>query len=324
MTEKNLLAGGVRPRSARQPNIFARIWAELKKNHALYVLLSLPVAILIIFKYVPMYGVQIAFRNYKPAKGVTGSDWVGWKYFIKYFDSMQFWPLIRNTLSINLYSLATFPLSLILALLLNYIPSKGYRKTVQMVSYAPHFISTVVMCGMLLTFMDVRTGMINEVIKVFGGKPVNFMGTPAYFYSVYVWSGVWQGVGYSSIIYISALSGIAPELHEAAIVDGANILKRIWHVDIPGILPTFCILLIMQCGNIMNIGFEKILLLQNNLNKPISDVIATYTYNIGLNSSTMPQYSYASAIGLFSNVVNMVLLVTVNAITKKLSGNGLF
>ena len=148
MTEKNLLAGGVRPRSARQPNIFARIWAELKKNHALYVLLILPVAVLIIFKYVPMYGVQIAFRNYKPAKGVTGSDWVGWKYFIKYFDSMQFWPLIRNTLSINLYSLGTFPLSLILALLLNYIPSKAYRKTVQMVSYAPHFISTVVMCGM--------------------------------------------------------------------------------------------------------------------------------------------------------------------------------
>ena len=323
MTEKNLLAGGVRPRSARQPNLFARIWSELKKNHALYVLLILPVAVLIIFKYVPMHGVQIAFRNYKPARGIYGSDWVGLKYFSKYFGSMQFWPLIRNTLSINLYSLATFPLSLILALLLNYIPSKAYRKTVQMVSYAPHFISTVVMCGMLLTFLDVRTGMVNEIIKVFGGKAVNFMGTPSYFYHIYIWSGVWQGVGYGSIIYISALSGIPVELHEAAIVDGASILKRIWHVDLPGVLPTVCILLIMRCGDILDVGFEKIMLLQNSLNKPISDVISVYTYNMGINSS-MPQYSYASAIGLFSNVINMLMLILANTIVDKINGNGLF
>ena len=322
MAEKNLIAGR-QPVLRRQPNLFARIWAELKKNNALYVLLILPVAVLIIFKYVPMHGVQIAFRNYKPARGIYGSDWVGLKYFSKYFGSMQFWPLIRNTLSINLYSLATFPLSLILALLLNYIPSKGYRKTVQMVSYAPHFISTVVMCGMLLTFLDVRTGMVNEIIKVFGGKSVNFMGTPSYFYSIYIWSGVWQGVGYGSIIYISALSGIPVELHEAAIVDGASILKRIWHVDLPGVLPTVCILLIMRCGDILDVGFEKIMLLQNSLNKPISDVISVYTYNMGINSS-MPQYSYASAIGLFSNVINMLMLILANTIVDKINGNGLF
>lgn len=309
--------------AGRRTPLGKRLWLELKKNHALYVLLILPVLLLIIFKYVPMHGVQIAFRNYKPAKGVYGSDWVGMKYFIKYFNSMQFWPLIRNTLSINLYSLATFPLSLILALLLNYIPSKGYRKTVQMVSYAPHFISTVVMCGMLLTFMDVRTGMINEILKVLGFAPINFMGTPSYFYSIYVWSGVWQGVGYGSIIYISALSGIPPELHEAAIVDGASILKRIWHVDIPGVLPTLCILLIMRCGDILDIGFEKIMLLQNSLNKPISDVISVYTYNLGINSS-IPQYSYASAIGLFSNVINMLLLLLANTVVNKINGNGLF
>ena len=321
MAEKNLIAG--RQPVRRRPNLFARIWAELKKNHALYVLLILPVAVLIIFKYVPMHGVQIAFRNYKPARGIYGSDWVGLKYFSKYFGSMQFWPLIRNTLSINLYSLGTFPLSLILALLLNYIPSKAYRKTVQMVSYAPHFISTVVMCGMVLTFLDVRTGMINEIIKVFGGKAVNFMGVPSYFYHIYIWSGVWQGVGYGSIIYISALSGIPVELHEAAIVDGASILKRIWHVDIPGVLPTVCILLIMRCGDILDVGFEKIMLLQNNLNQPISDVISVYTYNMGINSN-MPQYSYASAIGLFSNVINMLMLLLANTIVNKINGNGLF
>ena len=322
MAEKNLIAGR-QPVLRRQPNLFARIWAELKKNHALYVLLILPVAVLIIFKYVPMYGVQIAFRNYKPARGIYGSDWVGLKYFGKYISSMQFWPLIRNTLSINLYSLATFPFSLILALLLNYVPSKAYRKTVQMVSYAPHFISTVVMCGMVLTFLDVRTGMINEIIKVFGGKPVNFMGKPSYFYHIYIWSGVWQGVGYGSIIYISALSGIPVELHEAAIVDGASILKRIWHVDLPGVLPTVCILLIMRCGDILDVGFEKIMLLQNSLNKPISDVISVYTYNLGINSN-MPQYSYASAIGLFSNVINMLMLFLANTIVNKINGHGLF
>lgn len=325
MAEKNLNAEGVPTACARlRPGLLVRLGRELKRNNALYVLILVPLAVLILFKYVPMHGVQIAFRNYKPARGIYGSEWVGWKYFQKFFSSNQFWPLIRNTLSINLYSLATFPLALILALLLNYLPSKFFRKTVQMVSYAPHFISTVVMCGMLLQFLDVRSGLVNELIKLLGGKAVNFMGTPAYFYSIYVWSDVWQGLGYSSIIYIAALAGVAPDLHEAAIVDGANIWKRIWYVDIPGVLPTFCILLIMRCGSLMSIGFEKILLLQNNINKPISDVIATYTYSIGLNTTSIPQYSYASAIGLFSNVINMVMLCIVNTVSKRLSGNGLF
>lgn len=308
----------------RRPTFWKQLLWEFKHNHALYVLVLLPLVILILFRYVPMYGVQIAFRNYKAVHGVNGSEWVGLKYFVKFFTSINCWPLIRNTLSINLYSLATFPLALILALLLNYIPSHRYRKTVQLVSYAPHFISTVVMCGMLLQFLDVRTGMINEVLKIFGIEPINFMGTPSYFYDIYVWSGVWQSLGYSSIMYIAALAGISPDLHEAAVVDGANIIQRIWHVDIPGVLPTFCILLIMRTGSILNIGYEKILLLQNNLNKPISDVIATYTYQIGLNSSGIPQYSYGAAIGLFSNIINMAILLLVNNITKRLSGNGLF
>ena len=319
MTKPAPQAGG-KKRTLRE-----RIAREWKEHYALYILMILPMAVLILFKYVPMYGVQIAFRDYKPVRGVTGSAWVGLKYFNKFFSSSMFWPLIRNTLSINLYLLATFPLALILALLLNYLPSRRFAKVVQMVSYAPHFISTVVMVGMLLQFLDPRTGVINILLRALGFSSINFMGQPSYFYSIYVWSDVWQTLGYSSIIYISALSGISPELHEAAVVDGASILQRIWHVDIPGVLPTFCVLLIMRCGTLLSMGFEKILLLQNDLNKPISEVISTYTYAIGLNAAKgSPQYSYGAAIGLFTNVINMILLLTVNKLSKKLSGSGLF
>ena len=287
MTKPAPQAGG-KKRTLRE-----RIAREWKEHYALYILMILPMAVLILFKYVPMYGVQIAFRDYKPVRGVTGSAWVGLKYFNKFFSSSMFWPLIRNTLSINLYLLATFPLALILALLLNYLPSRRFAKVVQMVSYAPHFISTVVMVGMLLQFLDSRTGVINILLRALGFNSVNFMGQPSCFYSIYVWSDVWQTLGYSSIIYISALSGISPELHEAAVVDGASILQRIWHVDIPGVLPTFCVLLIMRCGTLLSMGFEKILLLQNDLNKPLSEVISTYTYAIGLNAAKgSPQYSY--------------------------------
>ena len=212
-----------------------------------------------------------------------------------------------------------------LALLLNYLPSKRYRKAIQMISYAPHFISTVVMCGIILQFLQARGGLINVLLNLVGIESRNWITYPSAFRHIYVWSGVWQGLGYSSIIYIAALSAVPPDLHEAAIVDGANIVKRIWHVDIPCVLPTFCILLIMRCGSILNVGFQKVLLLQNNLNLSVSEIISTYTYNIGLNSSgAVPQYSYGAAIGLFTSVVNLVLLVIVNAITKRLSGNGLW
>ena len=222
-------------------------------------------------------------------------------------------------------ALPIFPLGLVLALLLNYVPSARFRKTVQMVSYAPHFISTVVMCGMITQFLDARSGLINVLLRYVGVQPRNWMTYPEYFRHIYVWSGVWQGLGYSSIIYIAALSGVSPELHEAAIVDGANIFQRMWNVDIPSVLPTFCILLIMRCGSIMSVGFEKVLLLQNNLNKSASEIISTFTYNIGLNSSgAMPQYSYGAAIGLFTSLVNMALLLLVNTVTKKLSGSGLW
>lgn len=309
----------------RKRPLWQRAARELKKNYVLYLLMILPMAVLILFHYVPMYGVQIAFRDYKVAKGVTGSKWVGLKYFKKFFDSPMCTTYIWNTLAISLYELCTFPLGLVLALLLNYVSSARFRKTVQMVSYAPHFISTVVMCGIITQFLDARTGLINVLLGLVGVEARNWMTYPEYFRHIYVWSGVWQGLGYSSIIYIAALSSVSLELHEAAIVDGANIPQRIWHVDIPGVLPTFCILLIMRCGSIMSVGFEKVLLLQNNLNKSASEIISTFTYNIGLNSSgAMPQYSYGAAIGLFTSVINMLLLFLVNGITRRLSGSGLW
>ncbi len=309
----------------KKQTLWFRIKREVSRNYVLYLLSLVPFAILIIFKYIPMYGIQIAFRDYKVVRGISGSKWVGLKYIYKFFNSPLAMTYIWNTLAISLYELLTFPLSLILALLLTYIPSNRFRKTVQMVSYAPHFISTVVMCGMITQFLDVRSGMINKVLEVFGIKARSWMTYTSAFRHIYVWSGEWQGLGYGSIIYIAALAGVSSELHEAAIVDGANILQRIWHVDIPSVLPTFCVLLILKCGSIMSVGFEKVLLLQNNLNKNVSEIISTYTYNIGLNSSgAMPQYSYGSAIGLFTSFVNMILLFIVNTITRKLSGSGLW
>ena len=296
---------------------------EMTRHGALYIMLLLPLTILLAFKYAPMYGIQIAFRDFRITRAMEKCDWVGLKYVIRFLTNDQFWQILRNTLSINLYSLATFPISLIFALLLNYMPSQKYKKTVQMISYAPHFISTVVMASLILQFLSARGGLLNEVLGIFGIPSVNYMAYPEYFYSVYVWSGVWQEMGYGAIIYISALSGVSSELHEAAIVDGANIIKRIWHVDIPSILPTFCILLIMRCGSLLNIGFEKVLLLQNNINTSVAEVISTFVYRQGI-AASRPQYSFAAAIGLFQSLFNMIMLLTVNTITGKLTGNSMF
>ena len=296
---------------------------DVRKNIGLYALILIPLVYLILFKYWPMYGVQIAFRDYSPVRSVWGSPWVGLKYVRKFLTNYQFGNIIRNTLTISLYSLATFPLPILFALMLNYARPPRFVRFVQMVSYAPHFISTVVMVGIILQFFDLKNGLLNSLIRALGGDAINFMGKPEYFYSIYIWTGVWQGIGYGSIIYISALSGVSPELHEAAIVDGANIVRRIWHIDLPCILPTVSILLIMRCGSILNVDFEKVYLMQNNLNRNVSEIISTYTYKQGL-ASTIPRYSYASAIGLFTSLINVVLLLTVNKITGKLSGTSLW
>ena len=310
-------------RSGTQKKIKERILLEVKRNWGLYLLVSVPLAYLIIFKYVPMYGVQIAFRDYKPGLGISGSEFVGFKHFVKFLTNYKFKEIMWNTIVISLYSLATFPLPVMFALLLNYVKNHRFKKTVQLVTYAPHFISTVVIVGMIIQFLDARNGVINQIVELLGGERQNFMAKEAYFRHIYVWTDVWQGLGYSAIMYIAALANVSPELHEAAIIDGANIPQRIWHVDLPGILPTLSIMLIMRCGSILSMGHEKIYLMQNSLNLGHSEVISTYVYKQGI-ASDIPQYSYSAAVGLFVSVINVILLLVTNQISKKASGNSMF
>lgn len=290
----------------------------------LYVMLLPPVAYALVFLYWPLYGLQIAFKNFSVAKGITGSPWVGMKYFETFVNSYQFWPLIKNTVILNVYELAAlFPLPVVLALLLNTVRSKTYSRGVQLITYAPHFISTVIVVGMMVMLLDPDGGVVNQLLTFLGGHPIDFLGNPAYFRHVYVWSGAWQTLGYSAIIYLAALSGIDPQLHEAARVDGASILRRIWHIDLPGILPVTITLLILNMGSILSSGFEKVLLMQNSLNLGVSQVIDTYVYQVGLRSS-IPQFSYAAAIGLFKSVIALVMILLANWLARRVAKQGLF
>ena len=294
----------------------------MRRNWTLYLLL-LPAALYIfMFCYRPMYGVQIAFKNFTIAKGVTGSPWVGLKWFKFFFHSPNFTTVLWNTVILSLYGLvAGFPVPILLALMLHNVPSNGFKRVTQTVAYLPHFISTVVIVTMLSCFTSVNSGFINTIIKALGGEPVFFMGKPQYFRHLFVWSDIWQGMGWSSIIYLAALTGISSELHEAAMIDGATKLQRIIHIDLPGIMPTMVILLIMSCGGIMSVGFEKVFLMQNGLNMDVSEVISTYTYKQGLINS---KFSYSAAIGLFNNAINMLFLTLVNAVSKRLAGSSLW
>lgn len=306
----------------RQSSEIYKAYKKIKRHWQLYLIFLAPLAVVLIFSYGPMYGLQIAFKDFMASKGIVGSPWVGMKHFQSFITSYQFPRLLGNTLGISLYSLiAGFPIPVILALMLNECGNSKFKKTVQMITYAPHFISTVVMVSILLMFLAPRSGFINNVIALFGGERVDFIAKPEYFKSLYVWSGVWQNMGYSSIIYIAALAGIDPELHEAAVVDGASKLRRIWHIDIPGILPTVIILLILDCGKLMNVGYEKVLLMQNSLNMSASDIISTFVYRMGLEQA---QYSFSTAVGLFNSVINTILLVLVNQIARKCSETSLF
>ena len=294
----------------------------LRNNYMLYLFLIPSLLYIIIFCYGPMYGIQIAFKNFKASKGIWGSQWVGLKHFTKFFGSYRFSLLVQNTLAISLYSLAVgFPIPIILALMFNYVKSPAIKKFAQTVSYAPHFISTVVLVGMMQMFFSTTTGFINTGIASLGFEKIHFFGEPQYFRHLYVWSGVWQSMGWSAVIYIASLAGVDQQQHEAAIIDGATILQRMWHVDLPALAPTIIILLILQVGSLMSVGYEKVYLMQNATNLTTSEIISTYTYKVGLQDA---QYSYSAAIGLFNNVINFVLLVTVNTITKKLSGTALW
>jgi len=297
---------------------------DVRKGWQLYALFALPLLYIIVFKYVPMFGNVIAFKQFTVTKGMFGSPWVGFDHFERFFNSYEFWRLLRNTLSISVYTLiASFPFPILLALGLNYVKNERFKKTVQMVTYAPYFISLVVVVGLLFQFLDPRTGIVNSLLGWFGVDPINFMGQAGMFQSIYVWSHVWQNVGFACIIYLAALAGIDPSLHEAAVMDGASKIQRMRHIDLPGIMPIAVILLILNTGQIMETGFEKILLMQNALNLRASEVIDTYVYKIGLVSQAL-NFSYATAIGLFKAVIGFVLLIVVNQTAKKVGQESLW
>ena len=288
----------------------------------LYLILFPTLAFFFIFHYIPMYGAQLAFKDYRAVDGIWGSPWIGVRHFARFFSSYQAWPLISNTLLVSLYGLvAGFPVPILLAVLLNHLPSKGYRRLIQTTIYAPHFISTVVMVGLLFTFLSPRNGIINQGIQLFGAKPVFFMAQASWFRHLFVFSGVWQSAGWSSIVYLAALSAVDPSLYEAAELDGATKVQKIVNIDIPIILPTAVILLIMNFGQIMNIGFEKAFLMQTASNLSASEVLSTYVYKVGLINA---QFGFSIAVGLFNSVINLILIVLVNRAAKALNSTSLW
>lgn len=299
-----------------------RVKKDLKKNWLLW-LMFLPVfTYYIIFCYVPMSGVLLAFKDFKTKMGIWGSPWVGLEHFERFFSGYNFGLLMKNTLSLSVYSLVvSFPIAIIFALMLNYLRLNKLKKTVQMVSYAPHFISTVVICGMITIFLDVNSGVINKFLNILGVESIAFLSEASMFKTIYVLSGVWQQMGWSAIIYISALAGVDYQMHEAAIIDGASKIQRMRHIDLPSIKPTIVMLFILELGKLMNVGFEKVYLLQNDLNFSASDIISTYTYRVGLVKS---DYGYSTAVGLFNSLINVILLVSANKISRKVADESLW
>ena len=289
----------------------------LYKNWQFWALIALPVIYLIIFNYIPMGGIILAFKRFSPRKGIFGSDFVGLMYFRQFLGAPSSLRIIRNTLRLGVYSLLVgFPIPILLALASNEVKHQRLKKFVQIVTYAPYFISLVVLVGIMMRIMDLRTGILNHLITALGGKPVNFFGSKDIFPHLYVWSGVWQISGYASIIYIAALSGVNPELQEAAIIDGASRVQRIWNVDLPAIRPTIVMMLIFNVGQIMNIGFEKAYLMKNSVNQANAEIISTFVYEIGLKNG---DFSFSTAVGLFNSVISLLLFVFVNEISKRLT-----
>jgi len=298
---------------------------NIARHYQLYIFMLLPIAWLIVFRYVPMAGAQIAFRRYNVRDGIWGSEWVGMFQFLKFFSSYQFPRVVPNTIRLSLYSLvAGFPVPIVLSLCLNAMRSVRYRKVVQTVTYMPHFISVVVMVGMLMAVLNSRIGIYGAVGKALtGAYPADLFAGARNFTHMYVWSGIWQSMGWSTIIYMAALSSADMEQHEAAQIDGATRFQRILHVDLPVILPTATILLILNSGYIMSVGFEKVYLMQNRLNLSTSEVISTYVYKVGL-AAGAADFSYSTAIGMFNSVVNMIILTLVNFFAGRLSSTSLW
>lgn len=295
---------------------------KIKKNWQLYLIILPSLIYLVIFKYAPMMGVQIAFKNYMVTKGIWGSDWVGLKQFVDFFHLPIFWKIIKNTMQISLFSLIVgFPAPIILALALNELKNGIFKRSVQLVTFAPYFISTVIMVSIIMLFLSPQLGFVHFLVQYFGFPDVNIMSKPEYFKAVYVLSDVWQFTGYAAVIYIAALAGVDPHLYEAAKVDGASRFQKMLHIDLPGIMPTAVVLLILNVGQIMNVGFEKVYLMQNNINYSTSEVISTYVYKMGLVGAN---FSFSAAVGLFNSVVNLLLLILVNYIARKNSETSLW
>jgi ABC-type polysaccharide transport system permease subunit len=301
-------------------------WSQAQRSWRLhwqlYLLASVPMAYFVIFKYIPMSFNVIAFKDYSPVLGPWASEWVGLRNFQQLFSNPVFGTLLKNTFIRAFYLvLASFPVPLVLAIALNEIRNGWFKRSVQMVTYAPYFISTVVVVSITILVLSPRIGLVNEGLGQVGISPINFLGDPDFFRHIYVWTDVWQTAGYAAVIYLAALAGIDPALHESARIDGASRLQRIRHVDLPGIMPTAVVMLILGVGNMMAIGFEKAYLLQNNLNLAQSEIIPTYVYKTGLINA---DFSMATAVGLFNSVINFVLLLVVNSVAKRITGNGLW
>lgn len=296
--------------------------AYMKGHYDLYLLLLPAILYTAVFLYIPMYDVLMAFQDYSPVKGIIGSNFVGLKHFKKFFSTYMAKQIISNTVILSGYSLlASFPFPVILALMLNYCVNRRFGKIVQTVTYMPYFISVMVLVGMMNIFFSTNYGVVNTVLQALGIEPFSFMSSEKSFRHMYVWSGIWQGMGYSSVIYFAALSGIDPTLYEAAELDGASKLQRIRYIDLPSIMPTVIIMLIMSAGNLMSIGFEKAYLMQNDRNSGVSEIIATYVYKVGLIDA---RYSFSAAINLFNSAINFVILIVINKISRKLSDTSLW
>lgn len=304
------------------PTQSKQLFKTLRSKYDLYILFAIPFIWYIIFKYVPIYGIQIAFKNYNPSLGIMDSPWAGMKYFEQFFNSYYFKDLIVNTLSLSLFQMAIgFPIPIILALMVNEIRSRHFQKVIQNVTYIPHFLSVVVVVSMINLFSNPGYGIFNKLTGLFGIQAVDFVAKAEFFQPLYVFSTVWQEMGFNSIIYIAALSAIDPSLYEAAVIDGASRLQKILHISIPCILPTIIILFIMRIGNTMEIGFEKVLLMQNPVNMSNSEIIATFIYKNGIQKG---QFSYSAAAGLFNSMINFLLLIGANFISRRATKTSLW
>jgi putative aldouronate transport system permease protein len=305
-----------------QTGYFARLGQNIATHYELYLFMIPALVAVFVFLYIPMYGIQIAFRDYTLSRGVLGSPWVGLKHLERFLGGYHFLRLLRNTLVISIYGIIVgFPIPIVFALLLNQFQNQRFKRLLQTVTYMPHFISVVVLVGMVLVFFSPRTGLYAHLSTLLGREPQNLMGSNQWFSTIYVFSGIWQNTGWNSIIFLAALSAVDPQLYDAASMDGASRFQQTIYIDLPALVPTIMILLILTAGNILNVGFEKIFLMQNSMNQDVSEVFATFVYKQGISGG---QFSYAAAAGLFNNVVNCILLIAVNYVARRSSDYSLW